>query len=104
MGRTSHTSPGLYEIRVQGRLEPRWSTWFDGFTLTPEPDGTTVITGTVTDQAALHGLLQSLRDLGLPLVSVTQPQHGTPQSLASGDPDTAASRPRLTIPAQEESP
>jgi hypothetical protein len=72
--RTGHTDPGLYEIRVQGRLEPRWATWFDGFTLTPAEDGTTVITGAVVDQAALHGLLQSLRDLGLPLVSVTRPQ------------------------------
>lgn len=104
MGRTGHTSPGLYEIRVHGRLEPRWSTWFDGFTLTPEPDGTTVISGTVIDQAALHGLLQSLRDLGLPLVSVTQQQPGTPQSPASSAPDTAVATRRLTIPAQEESP
>jgi hypothetical protein len=104
MGRTGHTNPGRYEVRVQGRLEPRWSAWFDGFTLTPEADGTTVISGTVIDQAALHGLLQSLRDLGLPLVSVTQPQHGTPQPLPSGDPGTAGARPRLTIPAQEESP
>ena len=71
---TGHTSPGTYAIRVQGRLEPRWSAWFDGFALKAQPDGTTVLTGTVVDQAALHGLLQSLRDLGLPLVSVTQPQ------------------------------
>ncbi len=104
MGRTGHTNPGRYEVRVQGRLEPRWSAWFDGFTLTPEADGTTVSSGTVIDQAALHGLLQSLRDLGLPLVSVTQPQRGTPQPLPSGDPGTAGARPRLTIPAQEESP
>ena len=74
--RTGHTSPGTYEIRVQGRLSPRWSTWFDGYTVTSDADGTTVISGTVADQAALHGLLQSLRDLGLPLVSVTQPHEG----------------------------
>jgi len=66
---------------VQGRLEPRWSAWFDGFTVSPADDGTTVIAGTVVDQAALHGLLQSLRDLGLPLVSVTRPGGRT------GDPD-----------------
>jgi hypothetical protein len=71
--RTGHTGPGRYEVRVQGRLEPRWATWFDGFTLAPGADGTTVMTGVVADQAALHGLLQSLRDLGLPLLSVTQP-------------------------------
>jgi hypothetical protein len=59
-----------YEIRLQGRLDPRWATWFDGMTLTHRSDGTTVIHGLVADQAALHGLLQRLRDLGLPLLSV----------------------------------
>jgi hypothetical protein len=63
---------GRYEIRVQGRLHPRWAAWFDGMSLTTESDGTTVIHGPVVDQAALHGLLQKLRDVGLPLVSVTQ--------------------------------
>ena len=70
--RPNNPSAEPYEIRVQGRLEARWAAWFDGFTLTTGPDGTTVITGTVVDQAALYGLLQSLRDLGLPLLSVTQ--------------------------------
>jgi hypothetical protein len=65
-------NPRWYEIRVQGHLEPRWSAWFDGLTLTPERDGTTVIHGPIIDQAALHGLLQKLRDTGLPLVSVTR--------------------------------
>ena len=78
--RPGNTSAEPYEIRVQGRLEARWATWFDGFTLTTGPDGTTVITGTVIDQAALHGLLQSLRDLGLPLLSVTQLTDGLPPS------------------------
>jgi hypothetical protein len=65
-----------YEIRLQGRLDPRWATWFEGMTLTDHTDGTTVIHGLVADQAALHGLLQRLRDLGLPLLSVDrQPQH-----------------------------
>ena len=61
-----------YEIRLRGRLDPRWAAWFDGMTLTTADDGTTALRGPVTDQAALHGLLQRLRDTGLPLISVTQ--------------------------------
>ena len=61
-----------YEIRVKGHLASRWAAWFDGMSLTNESDGTTSIRGPVTDQAALHGLLQRLRDTGLPLISVTQ--------------------------------
>jgi hypothetical protein len=61
-----------YEIRVRGHLGPRWAGWFDGLDLTNEVDGTTVLRGTVADQAALHGLLQRVRDLGLPLVSLRQ--------------------------------
>ncbi len=61
-----------YEIRLEGRLEPRWSAWFDGLELTAGADGTTVLRGPVADQAALHGLLQRLRDLGIPLISVTR--------------------------------
>ena len=61
-----------YEIRVNGHLDARWSAWFDGLSLTKEPDGTTVISGPVVDQAALHGLLQKLRDVGMPLISITQ--------------------------------
>jgi hypothetical protein len=61
-----------YEIRLQGRLEATWSAWFDGMSLTPGADGTTVLRGPVADQAALHGLLSRLRDLGLPLISVRQ--------------------------------
>jgi hypothetical protein len=61
-----------YEIRLKGHLEPRWAAWFDGLSLTQESDGTTVIRGSVIDQAALHGLLSKVRDLGLPLIAVTQ--------------------------------
>ena len=61
-----------YELRVNGHLDARWADWFDGLSLTHASDGTTVIHGQVADQAALHGLLQRVRDLGLPLVSVTQ--------------------------------
>ena len=61
---------GRYEIRLTGRLDERWTTWFDGLTVSSKNDGTTVISGLVVDQAALHGLLQRVRDLGLPLLSV----------------------------------
>lgn len=61
-----------YEIRLRGELHPRWTAWFDGLSVTSGGDGTTVITGPVVDQAALHGLLQRVRDLGIPLVSVTR--------------------------------
>ena len=71
-------NPGRYEIRVKGHLDSRWATWFDGLTLTHESDGTTLIHGPVADQAALHGLLQKVRDVGLPLVSVTQVEPGQP--------------------------
>lgn len=64
--------PGRYEIRLRGHLEARWAAWFDGLILTHDSDGTTVLDGPIVDQAALHGLLQKIRDLGLPLVSVTQ--------------------------------
>ena len=63
---------GRYEIRLKGHLDTRWAAWFDGLTLTHQSDGTTVIHGPVVDQAALHGLLQKVRDVGLPLVSVAR--------------------------------
>jgi hypothetical protein len=66
------SQPRQYEIRLAGHLDQRWAEWFDGLTLTQQGDGTTVLQGPVVDQAALHGLLQKVRDLGLPLVSVTQ--------------------------------
>ena len=62
---------GRFELRVKGHLDARWADWFDGLKLTLAPDGTTVIRGEIADPAALHGLLQTLRDLGLPLISVT---------------------------------
>jgi hypothetical protein len=62
---------GRYEIRIEGHLETRWAAWFDGLSLSHESDGSTILRGPVVDQAALHGLLQKVRDVGLPLVSVT---------------------------------
>ncbi len=59
-----------YEIRVEGELDDRWSDWFEGLEVTSDASGQTIITGPVADQAALHGLLARVRDLGLKLVSV----------------------------------
>jgi hypothetical protein len=73
--------PGWYEIRLTGHLAPRWQARFDGMTLTTQADGTTLIEGPVVDQAALHGLLRTLRDIGLPLLSVTR---ADPNSTAPG--------------------
>lgn len=64
--------PAYYEIQLAGHLEQRWAEWFDGLTLIHRRDGTSVLHGPVADQAALHGLLQKVRDLGLPLLSVAQ--------------------------------
>ena len=61
---------GIYEIRVKVNLDLRWSDWFDGFSITPVGDGETLLIGSVADQAALHGMLHKIRDLGLPLLSV----------------------------------
>jgi hypothetical protein len=74
-----HHNPRRYEIRLKGHLDSRWAAWFDGLSLTNETDGTTVIRGPVADQSALHGLLQKVRDLGVPLVSVTQVEPGRPE-------------------------
>ena len=63
---------GRYQIRLTGHLDAHWATWFDGLTVSQETDGTTVIGGAIADQAALHGVLHRVRDLGLPLVSVTR--------------------------------
>ena len=68
----SHHKPGRYEIRVVGHLDDRWADWFEGLSFTHDGDGTTILSGPVVDQAALHGLLRKVRDLGLPLVSVTR--------------------------------
>lgn len=72
----NHPNPGLgdtvgYEIRTQGHIGGHWSDWFEGMTLDLEPDGITVIRCPALDQAGLHGVLARLRDLGLPLISIT---------------------------------
>ena len=77
--RTIEPDPGqplVYQIRIKGHLGPRWTDWFGGLTLTLADNGDTLLTGPVADQAALHGLLRKVRDLGLPLISVTPAQTG----------------------------
>jgi hypothetical protein len=71
---------GQYEIRIKGHLNPRWAAWFDGLSLSHNSDGTTTIHAFVADQAALHGLLQKVRDIGVPLISVTQVEPDQPEA------------------------
>jgi hypothetical protein len=68
---TDQDQPKVYQIRMKGHLGRHWSDWFEGMSITPEANGDTVLTGPVVDQAALHGVLKRVRDLGLPLLSVT---------------------------------
>lgn len=65
-------SPAFYRLRVKAHLDDQWSDWFEGLTITREPNGETLLCGMVTDQAALHGLLKKVRDLGLGLISVSR--------------------------------
>lgn len=85
-----HARSASYRICVRGHLEGRLRTWFDGLELTDQPDGTTVMLGPVVDQAALHGLLERLRDLGIPLVSLAELPTDAP-----ADRTTAAPRPEF---------
>ena len=68
--KTDSSKPQVYQIRIKGHLGQQWMDWFDDLTITLEEDGDTLLTGPVADQAALHGLLKKVRDLGLPLLSV----------------------------------
>lgn len=90
--------PAAYELRVEGHLDQHWSTWFAGLTLTHQDDGTTTLTGSVRDQAELHGLLAKIRDLGTTLISVTalavgrgdEPDTGSCEDAGAG-PSTSTS-------------
>jgi hypothetical protein len=70
------SQPVVYQIRLKGHLGSQWTDWFEGLTITLEDNGDTLLTGPVVDQAALHGLLKKVRDLGMPLVSVSPVERG----------------------------
>ena len=82
-----HNQHQCYEIRLKGHLDDRWTDWFGGLTITLEDNGDTLLTGPVVDQAALHGLLKKVRDLGMPLVSVNPVEPGRPTTLGTGQAD-----------------
>jgi len=84
------SQPMAYQIRITGQLDARWADWFEGLTITLD-GGDTLITGPVVDQAALHGLLKRVRDLGMPLVSVSPVESGPP-TLGTGPSDQLPSR------------
>lgn len=73
---TDPSHPTVYQIRIKGHLDSQWTDWFGGLSITREDNGDTLLTGPVVDQAALHGLLRKVRDLGIPLVSVSSLEHG----------------------------
>jgi hypothetical protein len=74
--KTDPSQPVVYQIRIKGQLNSQWTDWFEGLTITLEDNGDTLLTGPVVDQAALHGLLKKVRDLGMPLVSVSPVEPG----------------------------
>ena len=85
--KTDPSQPVVYQIRLKGHLGSQWTDWFEGLTITLEDNGDTLLTGPVIDQAALHGLLKKVRDLGLPLVSVSPVEPGPSTTLGTGQAD-----------------
>jgi len=91
---TSHTQaqsndasqPTVCQIRIKGHLGAQWTEWFDGLAVIPEEDGNTLLTGPVVDQAALHGILKKVRDLGMPLLSVNFVPAGGSNDTSGGKP------------------
>ena len=77
------SQPAIYKIRIKGQLDAQWTDWFEGLTITLDDNGDTLLTGPIVDQAALHGLLKKVRDLGIPLISVCP---GRSNDLGSIDP------------------
>ena len=79
--------PVIYQIRIKGHLDHQWTHQFEGLTITLEEDGNTLLSGPVADQAALHGLLKKVRDLGMPLISVSPVEPEPPSTLEPGQAD-----------------
>lgn len=82
--RAARGEPAVYQIKVQGQLSVGWRAWFDGMTITQDASGATLITGPVADQAALHGLLRKVRDLGLTLLALSSSE---PMSIRTNIPN-----------------
>jgi hypothetical protein len=84
--------PTVYRIRVRGHLGPQWSAWFDGLTVTNLPGGVAELAGPLADQAALHGVLLKVRDLGLPLLSVRPSRRPSGRTRPTDEDDHDAGR------------
>lgn len=82
------SQPAVCQIRIKGHLGPQWTEWFGGLTILLEEDGSTLLTGQVVDQAALHGILKKVRDLGMPLLSVNFVPAGAADESSGGKPDS----------------
>lgn len=82
--------PVVYQIRIKGHLGHEWTDWFGGLSITLEWDGNTLLTGPVIDQAALHGLLKKVRDLGMPLLSVCPVDPKPPTTPGTDQPEASA--------------
>ena len=87
--KTDPSQPMVYQIRIKGHLGRQWTDWFGGLTITLEDNGDTLVTGPVIDQAALHGLLRKVRDLGMPLLSVNRVEPGPSTTLGTGQADAS---------------
>ena len=92
--KTDPGQPIIYQVRIKGHLGRQWTDWFEGLTITPVDNGDTLLTGAVVDQAALHGLLKKVRDLGMPLLSVVCVKPGRSEASDSDGEQTALTEPQ----------
>ena len=101
---TDPGQPAIYQIRLKGHLGSQWTDWFEGLAITLADEGETLLTGPVIDQAALHGLLKKVRDLGIPLISVSPVEPGPSTTLGTGQVDQSdvKSMKRINITQEKE--